>query len=103
MKESILIKLDESFARSIGFTSDLFTGYFTRIGKVIWISFIHSKEPHQGHFRNIIEKILSLKLVVRVPSPLPGMRKICIKNGYVQKKCYDKLSKEYVEYWEMRP
>lgn len=97
------IELDDEFAKEIGFTSDLFGGYFWRIGCSIWVSLIISKHPEQRNFKRLMEKILSLGFVVKIPIPSPRLKRILIKNNYKHKKFYDKETKEYIEFWEKRP
>lgn len=44
------------------------------------ISFIVSKK--RGSFRELVNNILALGLVVKVPTPLGRMKRILVKNGY---------------------
>ena len=83
----------------LGFTSDKFSqeSYLWIKDGCVYISFIHSLK--RGCFRSLVERILSLGYVVRIPTPIGRMHDIVMKNGYERK--YDPACS--VEYWEKQP
>lgn len=81
-----MIKPDSKFAKTIGFTSDKFSGWLWRDGKYIWISFIESKDPHKGNLKHLFDKIEELGYIIIVPTPLGRMIEICLKRGMVPRR-----------------
>lgn len=97
-----IIELDTDAAKKLGFTSDKFDGFLWKMGDSIIISIIQSKAIGQGYFKELVEKIISLNLTVKVPTPLVRMKEIVIKNGYERTVVDDELMGE-VEVWELKP
>ena len=83
MKDGI-INIGTPAADALGFTSDKFheDSYLWKKGDSIYISFIESVSPGKSDFRGLVEKIHSLGLTVKIPTPLRSMEEICRKNGY---------------------
>ena len=83
MKDGI-INIGTPAADALGFTSDKFheDSYLWKKGDSIYISFIESVSPGKGDFRGLVEKIRSLGLTVKIPTPFSRMEEICRKNGY---------------------
>ena len=83
MKDGI-INIGTPAADALGFTSDKFheDSYLWKKGDSIYISFIESVSPGKSDFRGLVEKIRSLGLTVKIPTPFSRMEEICRKNGY---------------------
>lgn len=96
-----IVELDSFVGKMIGFTTDRFDGYLWKNYDSITISFIASKQ--KGNFRQLVERILELGLAVEVPTPLPNMRRIVEKNGYVMTTEYDASTGEFFELWTLKP
>ena len=75
-----MIALGSASADLLGFTPDKFDGYLWKKGSAVYVSFIisHSK----GYFKALVDRIISLGLEVRIPTPLGRMLEIVVKNGY---------------------
>jgi len=80
-----MIKLDSSFAKKIGFTSDKFEGYLWRDEKVITISVIISLQEGQGHLRELIERIEEKGYHILVPTPMPAMMILLKRWGFTSR------------------
>lgn len=65
-----------------GFTSNQYEGWMWRDGDAVYISFIRCLNPMQGHFRTLVANILAEGLVVKVPTPLGGMKDILDHMGF---------------------
>lgn len=78
------IELDTDLAQSIGFTSDLFSGWLWLSGDSIYISTIESKHPGRGNFSKLIKAIHAMKLTVKIPTALGLMEKIAEKKGFTK-------------------
>lgn len=89
------IKTDSKFAKELGFTSKLFSGYLWKDNKNIWISLIESKNEGQGNLSKLFNKIEELGYNIIVPTALRQMELICIKRG--MKKVLVEVDDEIVE------
>jgi hypothetical protein len=78
-----LITLNSPEALELGFTLDKFESmsYLWKDGDYVWISFIASTEPGKGYLLDLFNKIQSLGLGIKVPTPFMRMSKICTKYG----------------------
>jgi hypothetical protein len=92
-----------SISAPFGFSPDLFDGWLWKMGDAVIISFIECLVPGKGHFKRLVENILSNGFAVRIPTPLGKMERIVKENGYVQSFEYDKDFGEEVEIWTKRP
>ena len=83
MKDGI-INIGTPAANALGFTEDKFheDSYLWKNSDCLYVSFIASRNPGKGDFRRLVEKIHSLGLTVKIPTPLRSMEEICRKNGY---------------------
>jgi hypothetical protein len=90
-----IIKPDTEFAQKIGFIKDKFSGWLWEDGKYMWISFIESKQEHQGNLRQLFDKIEELGYIIIVPTPFDRMEMICRKRGMVKR--LTKIQNETVE------
>ena len=79
-----LIYLDDPFAKELGFTSDKFSGWLGKQDNYIYISFIESLQPGQGHLSELFENILKLGYGIKVPTPFAHMKAILKKKGFKQ-------------------
>lgn len=79
-----MVPLDSALGRELGFTSDLFDGYLWQHEREIWVSFIASHQPGQGHFRQLVDRILGMGYEVVVPTPLGRMVSILRHMGFIQ-------------------
>lgn len=96
-----IIELDDDRAICLGFTSDKFTGYLWKNGDSIIVSFIASKQ--RGNFKDLVHRIHSLGLTVKVPTPLGRMKGIVLKNGYKLEQIFDAEMGESVDLWVLPP
>lgn len=80
--EDHMIDVDSNEAKAFGLTSDLFDGYLWRKGDQIWVSMIISKEPGQGHFKQVVKNIEDAGYKVVVPCPLGVMPEILKHWGF---------------------
>ena len=98
-----MIELDTPFARSIGFTSDKFSGWLWKVNDVICISMITSIEEGKGHFGKLCKDLLRNGFTVQIPTPLGRMESIVRKNGYKMKivPFHPPEIMEPVEVWEL--
>jgi len=88
-------------ARALGFTADLFHGYLWRKGNVLYISFIVSRYPGQGNFRNLMDRLEEGGCHVKVPCPSAWMEHILKVRGYKQHFEWAEEVGEDVEMWEL--
>ena len=72
---------DSEKGKELGFTSDKFSGWLWEEGKYMWISFIVSKQEHQGNLKNLFDKIEEQGYTILVPTPFPRMEMICMERG----------------------
>lgn len=100
MKDGII---NPSSTAPFGFSAELFDGWLWKIGNDIMISFIECRLPCQGHFRRLIENILSHGFNVKIPTPLGRMKRIVQRNGYEKTNVFDKDFGEMIEVWVKRP
>jgi hypothetical protein len=75
--------INPSASAPFGFTPDFFDGWLWKKGDAIIVSFIFSLDPGKGHFKRLVENILSSGFAVKIPTPLGEMARIVRKNGYV--------------------
>ncbi len=86
-----MIKLDDDFAKLIGFTSDNFDGYLWRPETVkeedkhITISLITSKNPGNGNLVKLFRAIENKGYGIVVPTPSKRMESICAEYGFEHK------------------
>jgi len=80
-----IVEIDSEFGKTIGFTSDKFSGdsYLWREGTRIMMSLIFSKNEGQGNLSALFEGIEAQGLIVAVPTPLGRMGAILKKKGFV--------------------
>ena len=78
------IELDSDYAKKIGFTSDLFSGYLWKQDNTIIISLITSKFQGNGYFIEMLDKIIEDDYNIEVPTPSARMAKICKQYGFKQ-------------------
>jgi hypothetical protein len=95
MIEDGRIDLDTDRGKLLGFTSDVYDGYLWKQDGHIIISFIVSLR--RGGFKRLVDRILSLGLGVKVPTPLGRMKDIVRKNGYRQ--TFEDKDGERYEIW----
>jgi hypothetical protein len=97
-----IIDLDTDRGKVFDFTSDKFelVSYLWRMDNSIVISFVASKK--KGNFRGLVENILKQGLSVKVPTPLPDMKRIVIKCGYTRT-FEDDPGMGPVEVWVLEP
>jgi len=79
-----LIHLDTPFAKELGFTSDRFEGWLGKKDEYIYISFIESLQPGQGHLSELFNNILKRGYGIKVPTPFAHMKAIIKKKGFRQ-------------------
>ncbi len=96
-----IINLDTARAKLLGFTSDKYGGYLWKIGDVIMVSFIVSRQ--RGNFKELVRRIHALGLTVKVPTPLGRMQYIVAKNGYKHTIEHDDEMNDDVEVWVLPP
>ena len=77
-----LIHLDTPLAKELGFTSDMFEGWLGKDDEYIYISFIESLQPGQGHLSELFDNILKLGYGIKVPTPFAHMKAIITKKGF---------------------
>ena len=77
-----LIYLDTPFAKELGFTSDKFDGWLGENNGYIYISFIESHQPGEGHLSELFENILKQGYGIKVPTPSAHMKAIIEKKGF---------------------
>jgi len=94
---------DSETGRVLGFTSDKFSGYLWKHGKYVYISFIISKQPSKGHFKQLVDRILELGYGVKIPTPLGIMESIVRKWGFRKTWEYVEEVDEEVEVWVKDP
>lgn len=80
--ENGIINIDSDKGRELGFTSDKFSpgSYMWKQDGAVIISLIQSRK--KGNFRELVDKIRSSGLTVKVPTPLANMERIVRKCGY---------------------
>ena len=78
-----IINLNTTRGKMFGFTSDLFFGYLWKLGDVIMISFIESRQEKKGNLRALFDHIEARGFTVAVPTPSSRMRAICRKRGMI--------------------
>ena len=81
-----IIKPDDDFAKTIGFTNDKFSGWLWEDEKYMWISLITSKYPGKGNLRVLFDKIEEHGYIIIVPIPSNRMIEICFKRGMVPRR-----------------
>ncbi len=79
-KKDGMIAFGSKEAEELGFTPDKFDGYLWKQDDAIIISLIVSKA--KGNFKELVDKIRSFGLAVKIPTPLGRMQNIVKKNGY---------------------
>ncbi len=79
------IKLGSERANQLGFTKDKFGGYLWGKGKDVYISFITSKFEGKGNLRKLFDNISKAGFNIKVPTPFPRMKAICIKLGFEER------------------
>ena len=79
-----MIMLDSPFAKSVGFTSDKFSGWGWIRGHSFYISFIESKDEGKGNLRAMIDSLLTQGFTVKVPTPFARMRHILERLEFVE-------------------
>jgi hypothetical protein len=72
---------DSKKGKELGFTKDKFSGWLWEDGKYMWISFIESKQEHQGNLKTLFDKIEEKGYIIIVPTPFRRMELICEKRG----------------------
>lgn len=63
-------------ADELGFTTDRFDGWIGITDDqepAVYLSFVVSKQPRQGHLRAVCDAILARGLAVKIPTPLDDM------------------------------
>ena len=80
---------DSPAGAQLGFTSDKFGGYLWVTDDAIFISAIFSLQPGRGHFRALLERLLTTNKTIRVPTPSTRMRKILSDYGFQETTVYD--------------
>ena len=81
-----IIEVDSKFAKLVGFTSNYFekcSYLWKEDDKTIIFSnmFMRPSETGRGHFKNLVESIRKLGLIIMIPTPSREMCRICLKNG----------------------
>lgn len=66
----------------MGFTSDRFDGWLGKKDRYIYISFIESLQPGQGHLSELFNNILKRGYGIKVPTPFVHMKAIITKKGF---------------------
>jgi hypothetical protein len=97
-----IISPGDEVAQELGFFPELFDGYLwcdNYPEKIIYISFIESKHPREGHFKKLCYSIEANGYKVAIPSPLPIMTHIVKKWGYVVHYEYSDIAQEDIEVW----
>lgn len=92
-----IIYPDDSLGVALGFTSDKFDGYLCLVGSAIYVSMIESITPGNGNLSKLFENILNKGYDIKVPTPLPKMKKILLKKSFVQTLEYNEILEEYFE------
>jgi len=85
-KDGIILPGATAYARRIGLLKDRFTTQtflWKREGEV-YISFVETHSPGQGHFRELVENLLKMGYVVKIPTPLGRMEHLVQSNGYTK-------------------
>jgi len=77
-----LIHLDTRFAKALSFTSDWFDGWLGVKDGYIYISFIESLQPGQGHLSELFNNILKSGHGIKVPTPFAHMKAIIKRKGF---------------------
>ena len=75
-KPSYVVEPDDPFALEVGFTSDRFSGYISKVDNTVYISAIMSLQPGNGNFSKLIHTLLSKGYTVKIPNPFPNMQAI---------------------------
>ena len=90
---------------ALGFTADRFYGWLWRKpNDVIYVSFIESKQPGQGHLRELFKTLWAQGLTIKVPTPMGNMRHILRRYGFEETECSEDLDfGEGVEVWRRGP
>jgi hypothetical protein len=70
------------FCVSVGFDVQRFEGYLWRSGQTCWISLVVSKQPGQGHFSELLNRLRARGFEVRVPNPAEDMQGILRHKGF---------------------
>lgn len=88
-------------AQELGFFPELFDGYLwvENHPRRILVSYISSKRPRQGNFKNLCASIEAHGYDVAVPSPFPLMVYIMKRFGFVPHPEYNDLAGEDIEVW----
>lgn len=76
-----MIDFNDPLAKELGFTEDKFSGYLWVKDKMIFISFIESRQPGKGNLKNLFDTIEAKGYDILVPTPFPRMQKICTIRG----------------------
>ena len=78
-----MIKPDSEKGKELGFTSDKFSedSYLWEDGKLMFISFIVSKQEHKGNLRALFDAIEAKGYSIVVPTPMDRMIGICERRG----------------------
>lgn len=86
-----IIGVDSEFGKELGFTSDKFyeDSYLWKEGNLITVSLIFVRNRRQGHFKALVNEIVSKGYDIEVPNAVPMMECILKKWGWVEDvKCY---------------
>lgn len=85
-KDGIIRPGRSKLARELDFTPEKFndTSFLWKIGEYIYISFIESRNPGEGHFSQLLKNIYKKGYGVKVPNPFPSMKEILEKKGFIQ-------------------
>lgn len=97
-----IVDPDSEFGKKIGFTSDKFKGYLTRLQEYVVISLLMSKQPNQGNVRNLFEAIKREGFKIKVPCPIGRMFYIVKKNNFKLTHEWSEDMGEHVEVWVER-
>lgn len=97
--QPMMIKLDDDFAKKLGFTSDKFHGYLFKIKNDIYISMIVSLHMGKGNVSKLFNRVLELGYNLKVPLPILDMVDIVKKKGFEKTIEKHDMSGEEVDVW----
>jgi len=83
-KPGWVVEPGDPFGIEIGFTTDRFSGYLSRVGDVVWISAIFSLQPGKGNFSRLVNECLRRGYMVKIPNPFPHMQRIAAHLRFMQ-------------------
>lgn len=101
-----MIELNSPRGKELGFVSERFTGWLWEKDHEIWISFIESRFPGKGHFKELVQSCLKEGKTVIVPTPLGRMQHIVRAAGFQRRKTRLKdgpMAGEILETWRLSP